>query len=59
MGLKKLVMVLKEAGTQMAANQPKMKEATAGINELINGTNKLKNGMGDIQGGLNGKLKKG
>lgn len=51
-GIKKISEGLDEAGSQMAANQPKMQEATAGINELINGTNKLKNGMGDIQGGL-------
>ena len=51
-GIKKISDGLEQAGSQMAANQPKMKEATDGISELINGTNKLKTGMGDIQGGL-------
>ncbi|MEH7505099.1 MMPL family transporter [Neobacillus drentensis] len=51
-GIKKISNGLEDAGSQMAANQPKMQEATAGINELINGTDKLKTGMGDIQGGL-------
>jgi putative drug exporter of the RND superfamily len=51
-GIKKISYGLEEAGSQMAANQPKMQSATAGISELINGTNKLKTGMGDIQGGL-------
>ncbi len=51
-GIKKISDGLVEAGSQMAANQPKKQEATAGINELINGTDKLKTGMGDIQGGL-------
>ncbi|WP_026566908.1 MMPL family transporter [Bacillus sp. UNC41MFS5] len=51
-GIKKISDGLEEAGSQMAANQPKMKEATDGISELINGTNKLKTGMDDIQGGL-------
>lgn len=51
-GIKKISDGLEEAGSQMAANQPKMEEATNGISELITGTNKLKTTMGDIQGGL-------
>ncbi|PLS07278.1 MMPL family transporter [Neobacillus cucumis] len=51
-GIKKISDGLSEAGTQMAANQPKMQEATDGISQLITGTNKLKTGMGSLQDGL-------
>jgi RND superfamily putative drug exporter len=51
-GIKKISEGLEEAGSQLAANQPKMEEATNGISQLITGTNKLTTGMGDIQDGL-------
>lgn len=57
-GIKKIRDGLSEAGGQMAANQPKIQEATNGISQLITGTNDLKTGMGDIQGGLS-EIEKG
>ncbi|MEH7094218.1 MMPL family transporter [Neobacillus vireti] len=51
-GIKKISSGLSEAGKQMAANQPKMQEATNGISQLITGTNQLKTGMGSLQDGL-------
>lgn len=51
-GIKKISSGLSEAGSQMAANQPKMQEATNGISQLITGTNQLKTGMGSLQNGL-------
>jgi RND superfamily putative drug exporter len=51
-GIKKIRDGLSEAGGQMAANQPKIQEATNGISQLITGTNQLKTGMGTIQGHL-------
>ncbi|ULT59086.1 MMPL family transporter [Neobacillus drentensis] len=51
-GIKKISAGLSDAGSQMAANQPKMKEATDGISQLITGTNQLKTGMGSLQDGL-------
>ncbi|WHY79612.1 MMPL family transporter [Neobacillus sp. WH10] len=51
-GIKKISDGLAEAGGQMTANQPKMQEATDGINQLIIGTNTIKTKMGELQGGL-------
>jgi putative drug exporter of the RND superfamily len=51
-GLVKISNGLEEAGTQLAANQPKMEEATGGISKLISGTDQLKSGMTDIQTNL-------
>jgi len=51
-GIKKISDGLSEAGSQMAANQPKMQEATNGINQLILGTNKIKSGVDTVQGHL-------
>ncbi|QCJ42264.1 MMPL family transporter [Bacillus sp. S3] len=51
-GIKKISDGLAEAGSQMAANQPKMKEATDGINQLIDGTSTIKTKMGELQNGL-------
>ncbi|MEH7354197.1 MMPL family transporter [Neobacillus drentensis] len=51
-GIKKISDSLAEAGSQMAANQPKMQEATNGINQLILGTNKIKSGVDTVQGHL-------
>ncbi|HEY2420887.1 MAG TPA: MMPL family transporter [Neobacillus sp.] len=57
-GIQKISNGLEEAGVQLAANQPKMQEATSGISELIVGTDKLKSGMGTIQTNL-GKIETG
>ena len=57
-GIKKISNGLAEAGTQMAANQPKMQEATDGIGKLIKGTTDLKTGMGSLQNGLS-QIEKG
>ncbi|MFJ7727631.1 MMPL family transporter [Neobacillus sp. NPDC097160] len=51
-GIKKISDGLSEAGTQMAANQPKMKEATDGLNTLITGTAAIQSNMGKLQSGL-------
>ncbi|SDM40234.1 MMPL family transporter [Bacillus sp. OK048] len=51
-GIQKISSGLAEAGSQLAANQPKMEEATGGISELITGTNQLETGMGTIQQNL-------
>jgi putative drug exporter of the RND superfamily len=51
-GIKKISNGLEEAGSQLAANQPKMQEATGGISKLITGTDQLKSGMGSIQENL-------
>ncbi|MGJ7909729.1 MMPL family transporter [Neobacillus sp. LXY-1] len=51
-GLKQISDGLSDAGSQMAANQPKMDEAVNGISKLINGTNEMKSKMGELQNGL-------
>ncbi|MEH7110612.1 MMPL family transporter, partial [Bacillus sp. JJ1764] len=51
-GLKQISDGLSDAGSQMAANQPKMDEAVNGISQLINGTNEMKSKMGELQSGL-------
>jgi RND superfamily putative drug exporter len=51
-GIQKISNGLEEAGSQLAANQPKMQEATGGISKLITGTDQLESGMGTIQENL-------
>ncbi len=57
-GIQKISDGLEEAGSQMAANQPQIREATNGINKLIKGTSDLKTGMGSLQNGLS-QIEKG
>jgi len=51
-GIKKISDGLSDAGSQMAANQPKIQETTVGINQLITGTNTIKLGVAEVQGRL-------
>jgi putative drug exporter of the RND superfamily len=51
-GIQKISTGLEDAGNELAANQPKMKEATNGISSLISGTNQLKSGMDPLKDGL-------
>jgi putative drug exporter of the RND superfamily len=51
-GIQKISTGLEDAGKELAANQPKMKEATNGISSLISGTNQLKSGMDPLKKGL-------
>jgi putative drug exporter of the RND superfamily len=51
-GIQKISNGLEDAGKELAANQPKMKEATNGISSLISGTNQLKSGMDPLKDGL-------
>lgn len=51
-GIQKISSGLEDAGKGIAANEPKMKEATNGISDLISGTNQLKSGMDPLKKGL-------
>ncbi|MBS4211498.1 MMPL family transporter [Neobacillus rhizophilus] len=51
-GIKQISGGLSEASSQMAANQPKMEQATAGISQLISGTNEIKTNLAKVQSGL-------
>lgn len=57
-GLKKISGGLSEASAQLSSSQPKMKQTTDGIGELVTGTNKLKTGIGDLSGALS-QIEKG
>lgn len=48
-GIEQISSGLADAGSQLAANQPKMNEAVDGISQLISGTTQLQTGMGTIQ----------
>ncbi|MDP4084373.1 MAG: MMPL family transporter [Bacillota bacterium] len=51
-GILKISNGLQTAGDQLAANKPKMKQATDGISSLISGTEQLENGMTPLKEGL-------
>ncbi|AZB44846.1 MMPL family transporter [Bacillus sp. FJAT-42376] len=51
-GIKKIGEGLNQASEQLAGSEPKLKEATSGIDQLIKGSNDLKNGVGEVEKAL-------